>query len=308
MNLPQLTNLQAPMVQVVGPEGPIVVFRPWTDQDLKASSSHLPPITAGGEKYVIDLLSFCQQFSPTISELRRVLAHTMSASDYAKISDKLTSDRRQVNPDWDHVHNAAYRDDINTLCAAIKEKFPLKVDMTKITGCRQQDGEDPDVYLHRLTTVFNLHGGIKPPDQVGNTADTWETHLAGHFLRGLQPHISSAVQHTCIMPGQARLEDLRKHAMHAYLQHQQSARIKKEKQDQQIRQATLTLFQRDAGRGGPDHHRGRGRGRARGRGRGRGHGLCFICRSPDHWAEDCPHNNSRRCQQQQQNQPRSSSD
>ncbi|RXN10834.1 hypothetical protein ROHU_030465 [Labeo rohita] len=63
-----------PMIQVSGPEGTVMVFRPWNERDLKEAMSHLPHPKDSGEKFATDLDMFCQEFSPTMQELKPMQA------------------------------------------------------------------------------------------------------------------------------------------------------------------------------------------------------------------------------------------
>ncbi|XP_077363317.1 uncharacterized protein LOC144007491 [Festucalex cinctus] len=70
---PESKILTAPMVQVMGPTGEAAfVFRPWTYQDMKDNLHHLPDIADGGT-FAAALLTFCQQFTPIVPELNRLL-------------------------------------------------------------------------------------------------------------------------------------------------------------------------------------------------------------------------------------------
>ncbi|RXN28333.1 hypothetical protein ROHU_019344 [Labeo rohita] len=72
-----------PMIQVSGPEGTVMVFRPWNERDLKEAMSHLPHPKDSGEKFATDLDMFCQEFSPTMQELKRNKRADMAAKDAA---------------------------------------------------------------------------------------------------------------------------------------------------------------------------------------------------------------------------------
>ncbi|XP_016333388.1 uncharacterized protein LOC107681588, partial [Sinocyclocheilus anshuiensis] len=64
-------NITAPMVEVAGPDGPMLVFRAWTMSDMRDAMAHLPDPQDAGEKFAKELFLLCQEFSPTSQELRR---------------------------------------------------------------------------------------------------------------------------------------------------------------------------------------------------------------------------------------------
>ncbi|XP_026223319.1 trace amine-associated receptor 13c-like [Anabas testudineus] len=67
------------------------------------------------------------------------------------------------NTDWNHVTNADYRAATDALQEKIKEVFPRKTNMTKISTCKQGPDEPVDEYAHRLVELFNTHGGMDIP-------------------------------------------------------------------------------------------------------------------------------------------------
>ncbi|KAL0199568.1 hypothetical protein M9458_002755, partial [Cirrhinus mrigala] len=67
-------SITAPMVEVSGPDGAMMVFRPWTVNDMKEAMAHLPNPEEAGDRFSTELITFCKEFSPTMYELRRLLA------------------------------------------------------------------------------------------------------------------------------------------------------------------------------------------------------------------------------------------
>ncbi|CAK6970983.1 uncharacterized protein LOC124478066 isoform X1 [Scomber scombrus] len=127
---------QMPMVQVMGTDGPALVFRPWTDEDMKQAMSHLPDHRLSGTLFAQELMNFCKEFYPTMSELRRLLTMKMGSTDFAMIKEKTMGEERVVNPNWDDAGNAAYRFKIVELSDVIKIKFPtrgLHPDLRRVT-------------------------------------------------------------------------------------------------------------------------------------------------------------------------------
>lgn len=207
-----------PMVQVAGHDGPSVVYRPWTIKDMKEMmNDHLPDIQQDGEKFSTALILFCQQCSPTMPEIHRLLTLKIGPTHASHFTGLMNGHQHQMNTEWLHRTNEGYRDAIATLCAAIKAKFSAKVDMAKITACKQNPDESVNDYYHRLHLVFNANSGIQEPDgyPVG-VVGVWETHLTNAFLNGLSSAISTSVRTSCIgFMDSARLEENRRHAIHA---------------------------------------------------------------------------------------------
>ncbi len=75
-------SITAPMIEVSGPDGPMMVFRPWTVNDMKEAMAHLPSPEKAGDRFSTELVTFCKEFSPTVHELRRLLAVKLGASSW----------------------------------------------------------------------------------------------------------------------------------------------------------------------------------------------------------------------------------
>ena len=299
--------ITAPMINVMGPTGPALVYRPWTDADMTEALNHLPDPRNSGTAFALQFETFCREFMPTVSEIRRLLMKKLGPTDFAKIRQHCGGDLRLTSPDWEDAGNAAYVNALNTLLNGLKTAFPNKIDKSKITGCKQQPGETVGDFLTRLTVLFNQHSGIPIPDDLGNEPGAYETHLKQAFLNGLFPPLRANVGNTCIGLEDARLTEIRRHAEHAERQHKETKDREKLKKDQQLQKAQLTMMQavsalsRPSSKDNADsranfNEPGRG-GRGRGRGRGRGFyrqfqipkDECMICREKGHWAKNCPH-------------------
>ncbi|KAK1896480.1 Gag-Pro-Pol polyprotein [Dissostichus eleginoides] len=213
-----MTQHSFPMVQVAGHDGPSVVYRPGTIKDMKEMmNDHLPDIQQDGEKFATALLLLCQQFSPTMPEIRKLLTLKIGPTHASHFTQQMAGLHHMTKVEWEDPANDGYRHAITTLCTAIKAKFPAKVDMSKITACKQNPEESVNDYYHRLHLVFNANSGIQEPDGYSAGAvGVWETHLSNAFLNGLSSAISTSVRASCIgvMDG-ARLEEIRRHAIHA---------------------------------------------------------------------------------------------
>ncbi|KAL7394606.1 hypothetical protein ABVT39_000273 [Epinephelus coioides] len=182
------------MVEVSGPGGTTLVFRPWTSADITAASQHLPKPTTSSKMFAEQFFTFCQEFKPTMNELKRILITKMKPTDWQKIAGKFPdADVRCKHITWEDESNTHYRDAVHHLCNAFTQAFPAKVNMEKITACRQKDGENPE-YLTHLTEVFNTYSGFQLPDESSNTLDVWEIHLCNCFLSGLKLDIASTVK------------------------------------------------------------------------------------------------------------------
>lgn len=60
--------------------------------------------------------------------------------------------------------------------------------MTKISMCKQTDGEPESAYLVRLMDMHERHCGIEKPQalaQGDNAPEVWEAHLRNSFINGL---------------------------------------------------------------------------------------------------------------------------
>ncbi len=109
-------SITAPMIEVSGPDGPMMVFRPWTVTDMKEAMAHLPSPEEAGDRFSTELVTFCKEFSPTVHELRRLLAVKLGASSWHKVSGRLQrEDCRRENSEWEHRHNLEYRTAVKEL-------------------------------------------------------------------------------------------------------------------------------------------------------------------------------------------------
>ncbi|KAL1261327.1 hypothetical protein QQF64_006592 [Cirrhinus molitorella] len=72
------------MIQAAGPSGTVMVFQPWSEKDLKEAMTHLPQPKDSGENFATDLEVFCQEFSPTMQELKCLLMLKLGISQQVK--------------------------------------------------------------------------------------------------------------------------------------------------------------------------------------------------------------------------------
>ncbi|XP_077953723.1 uncharacterized protein LOC144391064 [Gasterosteus aculeatus] len=305
--------LQTPMIQVPGHSGPILVFRSWTDTDIRAAMAHLPPIQHSGRLFAEAFMDFCKQFLPNFAEIRRVLMSHVGPTHYQKLNQLVAGDTSAADVEWSSNQNKPYRDTLTALNDGIKTLFPDKVDMTPINNTKQAAGESVHDYYQRLLTVFNLNSGIPQPAALGDALGTWESHLKNAFMNGLLPDIKMTVQRSVAGMEDSRLADVKKHAAHAQSMDMERTDHEGKRRSRQIELAQLTMLQavtqlarndrpRDPNqRGG---FRGRGRDMTRGRSSWNQEGsqlsppndydTCFRCGEQGHWHRECPQNAPRR--------------
>ena len=153
-----MRNLQLPMIQAAGADGPQMVFRPWTMADIEQALVHLPDLTSDGEKFAEGLLQFCMEFGPTEPELKRLMMKKLGPTNFAKLiagppnAVSLNENSFSSHHQWNNEANAAYVNLINKLGAAFKTAFPKKVDMPKMTSCKQKPGEGLETFTIASTS------------------------------------------------------------------------------------------------------------------------------------------------------------
>ncbi len=208
-------NFTAPMVEVAGPDGSVMVYRPWTVTDMKEAMAHLPSPDDAGDRFSDELTTFCEEFSPTTQELKRLLAVKLGATNWHKVSSQMpTTERPRVHGTWLHEANEQYRSAVTDLTQAMKAAFPARVDTAKINGCCQVREESVRDYHARLFEIFRKHSGMAEPEDRGTQPGTWECHLQSCFLNGLRPEIAQAVKASYIEWQSGRLTTTLAHAVH----------------------------------------------------------------------------------------------
>lgn len=255
----------------------MLVFRAWTVSDMKDAMAHLPNPQDAGDKFAEELLLFCQEFSPTTQELRRMLGVKMGPANWHKVSGRIgNTDVRRVQPNWGHPSNEPYKKEVENFTNAVKVAFPPRVDTEKIACCTQGKEEPVNGYYYRLFETFERHSGLKEPPQRGDQPGTWESVLLGYFLKGLKPEISRAVKASYIEWKNGRLTSTLMHAIHAEDQLQ-------EKRDRK----PLTMVAVQVQNNKPSIQRKVRRGVEKRQWR------CYLCETNDHTVIDCT--KCRRC-------------
>lgn len=289
------------MKEVSGPDGPETGFIIWTVKEMIEAMAHLSNPVDSSHKFSTELITFCQEFSPTVQELRRLLFIKMGATNWQKVSAKLptpTEDFWRVHIDWDDASNRLHRIAVNDIANAIKAAFPLRVDIEKLISCCQNGEESVQDYYNRLYETFNMYGGLPEPENRGNQPGTWECFLQMYFLKGLKKEIAQAVKSSYIDWSTGRLATVLAHALHA--EEQQMA--KKEQQGIAAGLSASSSFVPPPQQTGA--RRGRGGGfsnRAGGNSVRLGYWICGTedhtvrdcarckrCKKKGHWALNCP--------------------
>ncbi|MED6287463.1 hypothetical protein CHARACLAT_016640 [Characodon lateralis] len=157
-------TITASMVEVMGPDGPHLVFRSCTSQDIDEFAKLLPDIAQSGEAFSTEFTAFCRENCPTGAEIRRILARKMAASDIAKIHDKLPDVNVRLRHEaWDNIANDTYKNAVIDLTDAIKKEFPKQINMTTIYTCKQKADETTDAFIERVTEVLTKYSGVQKP-------------------------------------------------------------------------------------------------------------------------------------------------
>ncbi|XP_013885940.1 uncharacterized protein LOC106533992 [Austrofundulus limnaeus] len=285
------SELTLPMLEVAGHTGPALVFRPWTNEDMKAYMQQLPNVVEGGKKFCAAIKTFCMEVQPTWPELRRLLLFHMGQTNFDKIKGDLVGEYRVIHLTFDDAANNHYRAALDKLCATINRAFPRKVVMSKVKACVQQMAESTKDYFSRLLAVHNEYSGVDEPSDLGDVMGHWESAFSQYFLNGLLPDVFAVMKDTCLDMKNARLEKLRKHAKCAH----EKLKDEREAEDKLIseahRQTQLTLAHTVTK---PAAHFPRGRGRGRGNWKHQQpakkppNSYCYICGDPNYWVKDCP--------------------
>ncbi|MEQ2192366.1 hypothetical protein XENOCAPTIV_010617 [Xenoophorus captivus] len=112
--------LTIPMVEVAGPNGSMLVHRPWSPADVQAAASHLPNPKEGGKKFADDLHSLSKTMYPTGRELRQILSSKLKTGELVGLIGLPQPDLRAKHPHWDHADNQDYRNATDRLCASLR--------------------------------------------------------------------------------------------------------------------------------------------------------------------------------------------
>ena len=154
-----------------------------------------------------------------------------------------------------------------------------------INSCMQKEGEDVDLYYHRLTEVSDIHSGLNPPDD-GNNDSPYEQQLKNAFLQGCLPQISSFVTKHMVDHHTSRLASLRDWARHAE-EHFNNKKKSKKGLNFLLEGEDTTVYVMKESRD-TDKSRNRGRGSRGGeKSRSGEYDACFLCGTMGNWAREC---------------------
>ncbi|KAL1270830.1 hypothetical protein QQF64_029846 [Cirrhinus molitorella] len=303
-------NVTAPMVEVSGPEGPMMVFRPWTAAETREAMAHLPDVSEGGDKLSEELIQFCEEFSPTMAELKRLLLTKLGPTNWYKVKGRMPADDcKRRHCEWDNQENYAYHRAVGTVAHVIRETFPTRIDMSKVSRCQQEKDEKAKDYYSRLHEIFNKFSGLVEPADRGQEPGTWECHLRNAFLDGLKPEVARKVKASCLGWREGRLATVLTHAMHVdgLLREKQDKRQSKGERDLQLTLAKVAAGvvkyepRRDKRKTGGKGKSGRGQEKAGRFPQRWSCGICEtneheigkcskcrLCRQEGHWARNCP--------------------
>ncbi|ROL43089.1 hypothetical protein DPX16_14801 [Anabarilius grahami] len=263
-------SITAPMVEVMGTNSIELVYRPWNLTDMKEAMAHLPNPDDAGDRFATELMTFCQEFSPTLNELKRLMMAKLGGMNWHKINAELpAADHRQSHVNWQHASNDGYRAAVTGLTETVRRAFPARIDMSRVSHCRQEPGESVQVYYERLYGVFCKHSGLKEPADRGDRPTTWESYLANSLLNGLRPEISQAVKHSYIEWTEGRVSTIMKHAFHA------ENELREKKERPRIKELQLAAVQRpqrfSENKGGHNSDKN----------------GCYLCGVGDHIVREC---------------------
>lgn len=290
-------TLTTPMVQVDGPDGdPVFMFRPWTADDIVIASKHLPKPTKGGDVLARELHTFINAYSPTSAELSRVMLHLLTTAEFSLVRSVLEGHHQPRTLGWrdteeeEPEENADYRLWVNNFLGAVRQSFPVRCDLSRVSACRQNEGEPVEEFLARLHAIYDEHSGMERPDPYpGDRMTSYESLLKNYFLTNLQKPLAEATRDSCVgwEDASVRLAEVVIHAQHK--QHRQTEKDNKDKKQraEEKYRAQLQLQQHAAAVSAPPlpppaepNYNAPG-------GASEGDGGCFFCRGYGHWARDC---------------------
>lgn len=171
--------------------------------------------------------------------------------DWSKISQHWPqNDICLTHPNWDDTTNAAYRNALSDIRPRLMDAIPINMDIIKISMCKQLKGEPVSAYLIPLMEIHERHCGINRPALAaeGGNPRACVSHLCSSFINGLLPTIAQVVKQQCILWETSSLNRIEQYALHAQKFLSLEEERKTEKRATDLHNATLTVYQNQAGR------------------------------------------------------------
>ncbi|KAK1898154.1 putative transport protein MmpL1 [Dissostichus eleginoides] len=100
------------MMEVPGNNGPMLVFRPWSDRDIDEAMHHVNSPTDNCQRFETTFRQFVGEYRPNMLEVRRLMAKLLKEK-FHKISRVFTMERmgqRLTALDYDDAVNRDYQE------------------------------------------------------------------------------------------------------------------------------------------------------------------------------------------------------
>lgn len=186
-----------PMVQVMGSQGPVYVYRPWTTEDLMTVSKQLPKPEKGGTGLAKPINEFVREFSPTSAEMAHIMMNRMSPAKFGLLRKCFTEHHQPSKPtrhtqeeDEDEA-DTNYCSWLHKLLQKKTDSFHTTCDLSKVSKIPQQPNEPVEGYLERLNIVFdNYSGTTRPADYLGTAMVPYEALLKNSFMEGMLSNLA----------------------------------------------------------------------------------------------------------------------
>lgn len=317
------TQFQGPLL--ASPGGG-TIYQPWSHRDMEALVNKLPPLTKGGQKWIMEMEKFTAGDQLCLGDIRALMGRIEGRLRVQEMDEKAGSTRSGDETPFNR-HRTAY-------WTALRATFPTTRTLTALASLKKEVDEEMHTFLNRCEDVWQESTGERY-DSTEATVMLWR----------------NAVLKSLPLQVQAKLEDIvgldtmsderwRAHLVHHDNKHKKTQgdndeelktltkrllkmqvaekdnevnKIKKERK-QMVVGSTTPIQQPDAVAtpapaplpswpvwpgSAPSQppfqqpivilqpKRG-GFNRSRGRGRSLQSTGCYTCGNPGHWAKDCP--------------------